>query len=522
MAYNSLLYLIFFAIVFLLYFIFPKRWRWGVLLAGSIFFYIYSSKALALFLLGSIASIYAGGLFIQKNNDAFKEKKGALDKSERKTLKEKTKKKNYRILTCIVVVNIGILAFLKYFNFIGGSFNEAFNALNLPAKVPVLKLVLPLGISFYTLQAISYIVDVYRGKIKADRNFGRLMLFMSFFPQMVEGPIGRYDVMAPQLYQGNSFRYENLQKGLYLIVWGFIKKMVLADRCAILVNTVFDDFNKYSGGAVAAAVILYTIQIYAEFSGVMDIVNGSAKILGIDMMENFRQPFFSGSVQEFWRRWHITLGAWLRDYVFYSVSFSKKFVALNKKCKEKFSDHFGKLIPMAVSLFCVWFLNGIWHGASWKYIFYGLYYYLILMMGKAFEPCTNKLTARLKMNPQGKSYRVFQILRTCLLVCCGMLIFRADSVSDAASMFASLFHASATSITSLGLKSGDFIVIAVCTVLLFVYSLYKEKGTDLLEKLASLNPIIRIVVYMVALYTLIIFGIYGNGAPVSTFIYGQF
>lgn len=522
MSLTSILYLLFVFLTGFVYFLIPKKSKWIVLLVASIIFYAYSSKMLTISLLFSIVTIYYGALLIGKNKDSFKLQKTGLDKEQKKSLKAKIKSKNHLILTIVVVLNIAILAFIKYFNFFGETMNGIFDLTGGSLHIPLLKLVMPLGISFYTLQAVSYIVDVYRGKVQADRHFGRVMLFMIFFPQMIEGPIGRYDIMAGQLYEGHSFDYHSLQSGFHRLIWGFIKVLVIADRCALLVNTVFDKPGDYSGTAVAIAVVFYTIEIYAEFSGAMDIVCGTAKIFGINMMENFRQPFFAVSVQDFWRRWHITLGAWLRDYVFYSVSLSKRFVSLNKKCNAKLNEHFAKLIPLGISLFCVWLSNGIWHGSSWKYIVYGLYYFIIIMLGTAFAPLYNKLIGKMKINIESKGYKAFQIGRTCLLVAFGMLIFRAKDLSTAFSMFISMFKGSSTSLASLGLNGKDFIVLAVMLVLLFVYSFYKEKDIDLLEKIRNIPIVFRWLVYSTALLALVIFGIYGDGYNVGTFIYGQF
>lgn len=522
MSLTSILYLLFILVTGIIYYVVPKKAKWAVLLVASIIAYAYASKVLTLVLLFSVVTIYYGALLIGKNKDRLKAQKGSLDKEQKKALKAKIKSKNHLILTVVVLLNLGVLAFIKYFNFFGETMNGIFDLSGGSLHIPMLKLVMPLGISFYTLQAISYIVDVYRGKVQADRHFGRVMLFMTFFPQMIEGPIGRYDIMAHQLHEGHSFDYNAIQSGFQRLIWGFIKKLVIADRCALLVNTVFDKPGDYSGAVVAVAVVFYTIQIYAEFSGAMDIVLGTAKMFGINMMENFRQPFFSVSIQEFWRRWHITLGAWLRDYVFYSVSLSKGFVNLNKKCNSKLKGNIAKLIPLGVSLFCVWLSNGIWHGASWKYICYGLYYYIIIMLGSAFAPLNSKIVARLKINIESKGYKAFQIIRTCLLVVFGMLIFRAKDLPTAFSMFSSIFKEGNASLLSLGLNSKDFIVLFVMMALLLVYSIFKEKDIDLLEKIREVPMVLRWFIYVVALLSLVIFGIYGDGYNVGTFIYGQF
>lgn len=235
-------------------------------------------------------------------------------------------------------------------------------------------------------------IDVYRGKYKADHCLARVALYLSFFPTIVEGPIARYDQVAHQLYEGHSFHYENLTHGAQLIVWGMFKKIVIADRANMLVNHVFDDYIQFSGLSVVIAIVFYTIQLYTEFSGCMDIVRGSAQIFSIHLPENFKQPFFSKSINEFWTRWHMTLGAWLRDYVFYSVSLSNPFKKFNHYVREHCGEYFTKLLPATTALLFVWLCNGLWHGASIKYVMYGMYYYIIMVIGMFMEPIFLRIT----------------------------------------------------------------------------------------------------------------------------------
>lgn len=452
-----------------------------------------------------------------------------LEKDKKKPIKEKAKRKKKIIIILTLALNFGILLFLKYFNFFGGNLNSLLSIMNLNLSIPHLDLILPLGISFYTLQATSYAIDVYRGKYKAEKKLGKVALFVAFFPQITEGPIGRFDQLGNQLYEPHSFSYKNATHGIQLIIWGFFKKMVIADRAAIYVNEVFANYTEYSGVIIVLAILLYTLQIYAEFSGAMNIVTGVSQIVGIHLPSNFERPFFSKSVQEFWRRWHITLGTWLKDYVFYSVSCSKLCLAITSGVKKVFKGHIGKLIPAAFALFFVWFGNGIWHGASWKYIFYGLYYYIIMMIGMLFEPITNKIIEKLKINIHSFSYRLWQIMRTTLFVCIGMLIFRAEGLHMAWQMFTSiftfenihmLFDGSLFAIE--GFKHSDFIVILLSVILLFVVSLFQEKGYKIRETISKQNLLFRWTVYYIAIFSIIIFGIYGEGYSVSSFIYGQF
>lgn len=305
MSYTSFVFFIaYFGITYLLYTVVPKKAKWCVLLVGSWAFYLVATKGRFEYLAATTIMVWGMGLVIQKLNDKFKEKKKDLEKAERKKLKEHYKRLKGLALAGGVAVSMGLLIFLKYFNFFGGAANHFFGT-----EIPKLNLVHPMGISFYTLQAVSYLTDVYRGRFKAEKNPLRISLYLSFMLTVVEGPVARWDQLGTQLNKGADFNFKNLYFGVQLIIWGLFKKIVVADRAAILVNNVFNHNEKYGGLVVVAAVLFYTLQLYCEFSGVMDVVNGMGQMMGIEMPPNFNRPFFAKSINEFWQRWHITLGA---------------------------------------------------------------------------------------------------------------------------------------------------------------------------------------------------------------------
>ena len=350
MAIISLQFLAFIAIVGLIYFAVPKKIKWLILLLASYIYYFLSSSKLTIFLIITTISIYFAALAMSNIDAKSKTKCNGQEKETKKKLKKTAAKNKKTILILTIIINFGILVFLKYGNFLSKNINDLFNLININYNIPLRKIILPLGISYYTLQAISYVVDVYRGKYKAEKNFGKVALFVSFFPQMLEGPIGKFDELAEQLYEPHKFDYKRIKFAIQLMLWGLFKKLVIADRAAIYVNEVFGNYSNYSGIVIVMAVILYTVQIYAEFSGCIDIVRGVGQIFGVTMAENFKRPFFSKTIQEFWRRWHITLGAWLREYVFYPISFSKACINLTTWSKKIFKGYIGKLIPAAFAL----------------------------------------------------------------------------------------------------------------------------------------------------------------------------
>lgn len=526
MAYTSYVYLVLFlGITFLLYTVFPKKYKWTVLLAASYLYYIAASRLwLIIFVLISTLSIFGCAIWLDKFNELFASVKGSLDKDARKVFKEKILWQKKLIVILMLIVNMGMLAFLKYFNF----FSETLNFLvldSLNMQIPLLKLFLPLGISFYTLQAVSYVIDVYRGKYKADRKLTRVALYLVFFPTIVEGPIARYDQVAHQYYEGHSFHYENLTYGVQLILWGMFKKIVIADRANMLVNHVFSDYQDYAGLSVVIAIVFYTIQLYTEFSGCMDIVRGSAQLFSIHLPENFKQPFFSKSINEFWQRWHITLGSWLKDYVFYSVSLSKPFKKFSQFVKSHSNPYLSKLLPATTALFFVWIGNGLWHGASMKYVMYGMYYYILMVLGMYMEPLFKKLMSKFHIHKDKKYFQYFQVMRTIILVNIGMLIFRADTLKSAFDMFVSCFKDfsfNLQEIFHLGLSSKDISIVVIGVIVVWIVGLIKEKGINIRETIGKTNIVLRWSLYFLAVFVVIIFGAYGRGYDIVSFIYAQF
>lgn len=523
MAYTSYFYLLLFlGLTFILYTLFPKKYKWVILLAASYIYYIVSSRIwLIIFLIITTLSVYLGALWLTQIDDLFKSVKNKLDRSEKKVFKEKILWQKKIVIIIMLFINIGLLAVLKYSNFFVDILNYAILD-HINFHIPMFKLFLPLGISFYTLQAVSYVIDVYRGKYKADHKLTRVALFLSFFPTIVEGPIARYDEVAMSLYEGHDFHYENLTQGVQLILWGMFKKIVIADRANMLVNQVFNQHQDYSGMGVVIAIVFYTIQLYTEFSGCMDIVRGSAQIFSVNLPQNFRQPFFAKSINEFWQRWHITLGAWLRDYVFYSVSLSTPFKNFNQFVKKHCNEYLSKLLPATTALFFVWICNGLWHGASVKYVMYGMYYYIIMVLGMYLEPLFIKMMKIFHIKAKSVYWKLFQIIRTVFIVNIGMLIFRADNLKIAWDMFVSCFQSTNTSLLELGLSLQDILVVIVGVIVVLIMSIIKERGIAIRQAVANWNIVLRWSFYMVALFIVIIFGAYGRGYDIVSFIYAQF
>lgn len=528
MVFNSVVFLVFFTCVLMGYYITPQKKKWIFLLLASCFFYVYVGLKFVVFILITTITSYGAGILLDDLNH--EESLIQEDKSNpnRKQLIAKIKRKKKLILVITLLINFGILFVLKYLDFFSSNINVLLNSFSLTIRVPSFNLILPLGISFYTFQTMSYIIDVYWKRISAEKNIAKLALFISFFPQIIEGPIGRFGDLAHQLYEGHEFNYQNFKFGLQLMIWGYFKKIVIADRVAVIADFVFDNYLNISGLGTAFGVFMYAIQDYTDFSGCIDIARGCAQAMGITMAENFKRPYFSRTVSEFWRRWHISLGAWMKDYVFYPFSLTKGVRKLGKYSKKKFGRHFGRTLPIALGNILVFFLVGVWHGANWNYIVWGLFYGLIIAISGLSKPCFEWMHRALKINENNKLYILFQIMRTFWITCIGCIIFRASSISTAwdilkktSNIFSLNNNEIFNEILSFGLSKSHYIILAFSLIILFIFDVMQEK-TSVRQWLAKKNIVLRWCIYITAIFIILLFGMYGPGYNQNSFVYMQF
>lgn len=494
MLFNSVDFLIFFPIVVLLYFIMPKKVRYIWLLAVSYYFYMCWNPKYILLIMFSTVSTWLAGFLVARF--------------------EKTVHKRLAVAGC-VGINLGILFFFKYFDFFLDSVNKVLGLLKIQALDKPFDFLLPVGISFYTFQALGYIIDVYRGRIEPERNILRYALFVSFFPQLVAGPIERSENLLKQVKEVDTkkvWNYENVSRGLTLMVWGLFVKMVISDRVAILVNTVFDSFFMYGTVALVAGAVGFALQIYCDFMGYSTIAIGAAKVMGFTLMENFETPYFAKSVSEFWRRWHISLSSWFRDYVYIPLG--------GNRCS-KVRKYFNLMVTFGVS--------GLWHGASWTYVAWGMIHGVYQVAGDFTRPFRKKLYERGKVKTESFSFKLGQVVSTFLLVDFAWIFFRAGSLGIALEyckrIFTkwdpwSLFNGE---IYSLGLDRPEFNILLVSVVLLllvdFLRYFKKQSITDFLSQQCIW---FRWLVIMGLIGAIIIYGIYGIQFDSSQFIYFQF
>ena len=529
MAYHNSLYLVLFLPLSLLaYQITPQRKRWITLLACSYLFFWTISRWLVLYLVGTTLFTHYIGVWLTWTKRQCKDEISGLSKTESGIIRKKYKKREKRILAAGIMGLLSVLVYLKYYNFFVANINHFLAAAGSDSSLQMKTFLIPIGISFYTLQAVGYMADVYWDKEEVYWHPGKTALFLGFFPQIMEGPISLYGQTAESLWSGKSLKSENLADGAVRIFWGLFKKMIVADRLYLLVQEVFDHSNRYYGIMIIIGAIAYTVQLYMEFSGCMDIIIGSGKMFGVTLPENFRQPFFSRNAAEFWRRWHITLGVWFKTYIFYPVSVSSMVKKWNKFGKKHLNKYITKLGISAMALFPVWLCNGLWHGARWSYIFYGMYYFVILMSGIAVEPVRDRIVKTLHINQEAGWFRILQILKTWVIIFTGEMFFRAESLTDGINMFKSIFRGAGMcqilngKLLSCGLDVADYgAVIAGCIVVAIV-SFVKEKelmGPDGIKGKA--NPI-RWALYYGLIFAVMIFGAYGIGYQQVDMIYAGF
>lgn len=480
MLFNSLHYLIFLPVVISVYFLLPPKHRWIFLLAASYYFYMsWRAEYIILIIISTVVDYICALL-----------------------MSNKPQEKRKLFLLASLVVNLGLLGVFKYYNFFTRSISDLFASLNILADLPGHHLLLPVGISFYTFQTLSYTLDVYWGKREPERHFGHFALYVSFFPQLVAGPIERSTHLMPQLKETHEFNPENIYYGFYRILLGFVKKVVIADRVALLVNTVYNNPTNFNGPQFMLATFFFAVQIYCDFSGYSDIAIGTARIFGIDLMENFRRPYFAKSISEFWRRWHISLSTWFRDYLYIPLG----------------GNRLGRWKTYR-NLFLTFLLSGLWHGANWTFIIWGAFHGLLLMI----ERFINERNSPIHVFFSNKKTNILKLIFTFLLVNIGWIFFRANSLTDAlyivSHLLDGLFSFSPLrDFSDLGLTKSMFLFSLISIFGLFTFQFFDRKE-NMFEKFRSSRTLLQWSFMYATIILIIIMGVYGDE---SQFIYFQF
>ncbi len=531
MLFVSYSFLAFIALVFVVYYLFPKKYQWCWLLLASYVFYYIASPFYLIFIAVTTVSTWLVSQKIETlrnvQNTYLKENKASLTREEKKTYKSQMKARMWRWLLSCLILNIGILAVLKYTNFAIANFNGILAMLNTGTQLSYLSLVLPMGISFYTFQTMGYIIDVYRGTCSAEKNLFKLALFVSFFPQLVQGPISRFGDLAKSLYEPHRFDTKVVGYGLYRILWGYFKKVVVADRILTAVNMIIQNPDTYQGGFVLVGMLFYALELYADFTGGIDITIGIAQTMGITVKENFIRPYFSKNIREYWNRWHITMGTWFTDYIFYPISVCKPMLKLSKASRKYLGDVIGKRVPVYLASFAVWFTTGLWHGASWNFIVWGLMNFVVIMISQEMEPLYRRFHGRFHVRDKAW-YGTFEIVRTILLMSSLRMFDCYRNVPLTFKMFANMFtHFSLSSLNAaafigLGLSGADYLLLFVCVIVMIAVSMVQEKKGSVRDIIFEAAPFWRYAVFGILLIFVVVFGAYGIGYDSSQFIYNQF
>lgn len=496
MLFNSISFLIFFPIVVFVYFLFPSR-LW--LLAASYYFYMCWNPEYALLIAASTILTYLTGLLLgrikEKDSDNIHVQK--------------------LLIVCCCIVNLGMLIFFKYFDFLLDNINIVLNATGFKAVEKRFDVILPVGISFYTFQALGYILDVYKNKIHAERSFVSYALFVSFFPQLVAGPIERSGNLLEQIARKEKIKLWNCKRisnGLLYMLYGYFLKLVIADRIAIYVDRVFDSWFLYGGVELLLAAVGFSLQIYCDFSSYSIIAIGAAQVLGFTLMENFEAPYFSKSTKEFWRRWHISLSTWFRDYIYIPLG--------GRRCTK---------VRRYVNLMVTFLLSGLWHGANWTFVIWGAINGIYQITGEVLRPLKTKIYPYLGINVSSISYKIGQVIITFALSVTAWVFFSAESISDAVYYLIHIFTRWNPwviwdrTLYNLGLSNYEWNILIIAVIWLFIVDFInyrKKQRIDIF--LSEEGTFVKGIVIVFMSIMVIIFGIYGGGYDAKQFIYFQF
>lgn len=484
MNFTSFSFLLFAVVLLALYYITPRRWQWLLLLGASYVFYLKSGAENLLFIILTTFTSYGTARVIHRNQICH----------DRKTARGKNRK---WVFLCLGI-NFGLLAICKL----------RFTAQNI---------LLPMGISFYMFQTMGYVLDVYRGSVKAERNPLKLALFVSYFPQLIQGPISKYGQLAPQLFAGHAYDGKTVSFGLQRVLWGYFKKLVIADRIAVAVAAL--KAPEYTGMAFLVLTVCYAVRIYGDFTGGIDIAIGLSEALGIRLAENFVRPFLSKNIAEYWRRWHITLGEWMKEYIFYPVSVSSPMRRLSKATRRKCSG-FGKRLPVYAASLATWFCTGIWHGITPNFLLWGMMNCGIIVLSEECKPLYKRFHSRFHMK-QKRWYGVFEVLRMFLMMNLIRIVDLFPDVGEYFRRLGTLFTSFRVSFLELGLTGLDYGILLLGCGLMLLLSLLQEKRGSVRELLWE-HAGARYVLTAGAFLVVLLMGQYGIGYDPGSFIYNQF
>ncbi len=514
----SLAFLTLLGITFVLYYIIPGKYQWWCLLFASIVFYAFSGWKNLIFIgVTSLSTWYAAKWFLRITEEYKRARKAEdITKEQKKMLKEAMGRKKKAVLIATLLLNFGILAYLKYWQVL---YSGMMKAIHPEQNAVTLGILLPLGISFYTFQSMGYLIDQYRDSATTEKNFFRFFLFVTFFPQLIQGPINRFGQMKEQFEQAHAFNWGKIKRALFLILFGLLKKYAIADLLSGAVAAILDaPGSNTPGSVIVAGILMYSAQQYADFSGGIDLVLGIAELFGIQMMPNFRQPYFAVSLADFWRRWHISLGAWMRDYVFYPFALTKGMQKLGKWSISRFGREIGRAIPACIGNILVFLIVGIWHGAELHFVLWGFYNGIMIALAELLDPVFTGMKKRLHIKEESRGYHVFCIVRTFLIVNIGWYFDRIVRFGDCMTAFkntiihfnAARFGTVMSELMADTLSVKTMLIVIAAIIMVMIHSILTEKQIDVYTLLSRHNIVVRFGVYylmMVMIQAAMSFGV---------------
>ena len=524
----SLEFIVLLCVLLIVYYVVPKKVQWTCLLVASIVFYAYSGIENLIFIgLTSFTTWMAGKLMLRLSEQFQRKKKATeITKEQKKELKRVMVCKKRFILLVTLLINFGILGYLKYWQVI---YKSVMQALGQDGQEPIVGILLPLGISFYTFLSVGYLIDQYNGTYESENNYFKYLLFVSFFPQLIQGPINRFDQMKEQFFREHFFEWDRIKRAMFLMLFGLMKKYAIANLLADAVTIILDAPSPdMPGSVIVAGILMYSAQQYADFSGGIDLVLGIAQLFGIDMMPNFRQPYFATSLADFWRRWHISLGAWMRDYVFYPFALTKPMQKVGKWGIIHLGKNIGRVLPACIGNILVFFIVGIWHGAQLHFVLWGLYNGLLIALAELFGTFFIRMKRVLHIKEESGAYQIFCVIRTFILVNIGWYFDRIVDIGDCMLCLKNTFtnfeagkFVTYISILMKDVLSGKIVLlvlIAICIV--FIHSYLTEKQTDVFDLLSRKCIVVRWGVYYILLILIQMSMSYGTSS--EAFMYAVF
>lgn len=529
MSILSVRFILFLAGLLILYYLLPRRFQWGLLLLASLCFYLLSGWQTLPFLLLTSLSVWASALWIhrlaEREKAELKARKAEMTKQDRAARKAAGKRQRRRIMVLCLVLNFGILCAFKYIHFLLAQANGLAGIFGGQVRDTV-RWIAPLGISFYTFQTVGYLCDVYWENCPAEKSIWKVLLFTSFFPQITQGPISTWRDLSGELFRPHSLDDRSLIRGSERLLWGYFKKMVVANIFSGYVQTVFTHYGSYSGPAVFLGALCYSVQIYADFSGYMDIMCGYCQMLGISLTENFQRPYFSKSIAEYWRRWHISLGTWFKNYLYYPLAVARWNQNLGKAAKRRLGKAVGAFLPATLSLVVVWLTTGLWHGASWAYIAWGGVNGLFIIFSMWMEKTYGKWKQALRIRETSWFWRAFQVLRTFTLVTFIKVLPEVGTLHQGFGLWKRIFTGPLGSLTFSGLlpfvdKKREFLAAMAGVGLMFLVSLLQRRGSLRVRMEKHLPFAVRLLLFVVLFFVIVYFGVPASGG-LRGFLYAEF